>query len=656
MAGIARRTLAILTLLAAVLYLPGSYDGSDEAAPDSSPSPTPTASSTPDETASPSPEPSPTATASPSPTATASPSPAPSPNAEGAQPQESSSELAIHLVANPTEVTIGETVELAAQVQNTSGEGAENVEAAVSFSNELVFVSSSPNGAEVAEGPGGTSVTFDLGSLDASESTTVVVVAEAADATATSMPVESSVSWDDGFSSAQVEITIVDQSMDLGLSSTSPGLLAETGEVVTYRVDVTNKGTGVVRDLAIVDLVPDEIHVLGAGFAPGVDAVQVGSSGGKEDIVWIIGKLAPGAKVELSWTGTVEDSGDLLAENRVRAMVDEVKVATTQDRSYLASGGDTSANSPRFKPMKKRVVTTKRVATSPPRAALPEGALGASGGLLPLTGTDLRLGVAMGTALVLLGALMAWVVPSPRSRRRVGIVCLVVLLAAIGCTSDDDSPPDGPDARVKGKQIQRGETEEEPNDVAAPDQDVPDEDARDGQGRAEAPEPADGDDDQDDDGLDEVTTQPPVAPVPPEPSVEVVRRTRVVVVEANDLPVVSPGSAVGDAMPAGWDDSSGRLSGDLRSASSVTKGVWLKTTLRAQGGGILAEVVLTNVSPDARLSVEGRLGLKIQSSGAEETLRGSKLSQTLNPKGEATARFRFRLPNGSFNATPLFQS
>ncbi|MEA2446968.1 MAG: hypothetical protein QOK47_605, partial [Actinomycetota bacterium] len=98
---------------------------------------------------------------------------------------------------------------------------------------------------------------------------------------------------------------------------------------------VSNTSGEEIHDVVVVDLVPDEVDVVGVPVTDSVDAVQLGVHRGQEDIVWIISSIAAGGEIELSWSGEAVAPGDLEAVNSVSVTGSEVTGSSESDATYL---------------------------------------------------------------------------------------------------------------------------------------------------------------------------------------------------------------------------------------------------------------------------------------------------------------------------------
>ena len=83
----------------------------------------------------------------------------------------------------------------------------------------------------------------------------------------------------------------------------------------------------------------------------------------------------------------------------------------------------------------------------------------------------------------------------------------------------------------------------------------------------------------------------------------------------------------------------------------------MTTTVVPSGTGMRATVTIANVAERTRAELSGRIDLVISAGGgALATLTGETVDVTLNPDGETSASFTFRLPTGSYSAMGVFRS
>jgi uncharacterized repeat protein (TIGR01451 family) len=458
---------------------------------------------------------------------------------------------------------------------------------------------------------------------------------------------------DETSSFEQTEITVTDPEVPLVKISDPQGpTFAQVGEQVRYGLTISNAGDTPATDLAIVYLVPREIHVERAGLPRGVDAVQIGIFKGKEDVVWAIDKLAPGKQVTVDWVGTVARGGNLAARAAARAEADGAVVDRSGSSTYLADELGTGTHNPDFEPIIRRVVTRETVTvTSPSDRAPTDAGVAAGSAELPFTGGTPGRIVMIAIGFVLAGAVLV-VVTSRRLRgRRVIVGCVALLVLATACIGTQETPPD----RVKGETITRNQgggvdgdnrdqapgPEDEGNDglldepALDPDNEGPNADGGPGDTAVDPlPDPDDGS-----------VAAPPAIPIPSTPETRVVRRVRTRTVDDNDLAIESAASITAPAAIVS-------RSGGGRSSARVG-GALLRSDVDVENGRLLATVEVANASSRRRLQVGGDLLFKIDGFG---TLRAGGVDRVLNPNGEINAQFEFQLPSGSFSSQPSFSA
>ena len=689
MARFPRIVLVAAVVLAAALMLPAAYTGSGGETISAPPTPSPSPSSeppTPTPAPSPTPEPQPSPTVAPSPTPAASPSATPKPAPQGGGEAES---IAFALSATPGSIAVGEETTITARVTNPSEEPAEDVDVVVTLPTELAYVSATPSPSSVQERAGRTAVVFRGVDVPANGSLDLVITAEGID-DADAAVVEGSALWQGDEFPATTSVAVELPPSDLSLSTRGPGMLTEVGEQVRYHITIRNDGDEEVEAVSIVNLVPREVHVVAVGVAPGIDGVQVGQAGnGAEDVVWTLDELAVGETVTVSYTGVVEEPGDLKADNETRLLTGPGEVAQSVESTYLAASEGRGASNPRFEPIVEKKVIRKRVTErslirrrSPTQPDIPDSSA------LPYSGVDPWGMAATGALMIALGVLTLRLSSRRREPRRLVATALLVLLVGAACVSNDSEPGDsglqGEGDRVKGRQIVRGDNEDDaaqqepesepdarpdsnqddaPNDQpgnesaaddapADPQADDTD-DTEDTEDTDTTPD-AEGDDgvvEDDDDGAEDTLVLGP-------PITRTERRTRLVTITEDDLPVLSAESVFG-ARPVsfGWDDAAGAVTQPGSSPSlGGQEGVELTVEISPAGRGMRATVILRNLNRRSRLAVAGTLGLTIAGDRSSTTLQGEESEVVLNPGGEATASFSYRLPTGSYTARPFFRA
>jgi uncharacterized repeat protein (TIGR01451 family) len=685
-----RAVAAMVVVLLCLVVLPGAYTASDDktddkAAASAAASPTPSPSSPqPEPTVSPEPtdtpaEPTPTPEVSPSDPASPSTTPSETEPEEPATRERRARALAaalsLSLSAAPEEISVGERTTVTAEVTNTGDEPAPDVHLDVVLPGELLFISATPNEDALQEDPGSTTVGFDFGELAPGESATASVVGEAAGETGEVSQITGTASSEDLVVEDSTSVTVNDAGESaLAVQTGSQGLLTPVGNTIVFSVTVSNTGPQPLEEVVVVDIAPREVDVLPPAKLPkGVDAMQVGSSGELQDIVWIIDKLPTGKTLDLSWQGIVDSAGDLAAVNSVTATADNSDKASAQTKAYLAQPGGASTSNPPVEPKTKRIVTRRQVVVRPPIQERPATAPStpgttASGETLPFTGVDPSAIALVALGLVMTGIALLVIARRGAQARRLTSVLLLALLIGTACVSNDGDPSAAPEIspRVKGRQIERGDLGNGPE----ADQDAQDEDSDGGQDpdgtddRGPADEGDDeGDGDADDtdspdadseelpDDLDEDLAGP-TSPAPPE--VRTVTTVRTVTIGEADLPVVPLTTfSGGDALSFGWNDGSTSITQASSASSAAPNDVArLATSISPSGNGMRVTVTLINPSSSRRLAVEGRLALQV----GGEVLRGPGTDVTLNPNGEVSRSFTFRLPSGNYTARPSFSA
>lgn len=666
----------VIVYVIALLLVPGAYTVSDESSPSAEPSASPSPSPTPTESASPDPTPDPT----PSETPTSEPSPTPQPDGDTEKdepPSESEAvgvqpTLALNLA--PDSVAPGEPTTLSMVVSNPGAVEVEGLDVNVLLPSGLTYQSSNPPADGVEGRPSGTSVTFLSLNVPAAGSISADVVAEPEMNAKKPLTIEASAVWTDGQTSATATLEVETADAALELSSSGGGFLQAVGGQIEYQITVKNVSQNPAQEISLVNLVPGEVHVLSAGIAPGVDAVQVGHHEGKEDVVWVIDKLNPNKSVRVTYTGVVERAGDLEALNRTRTLSSNAARTETQDRTYLADSGGGGSNNTSFDPIREKRVTREKVVERPlirKRVSTDPSAPGSSADL-PFTGIDPWATTAFGMVLLVFGVVLVHVGSGKSDRRRVGGASVILLLVAGACMSNNgDIEPE-----VLGTQITRSPdtpATEAPPTEAPPTEDPgsnpgdgptdpndgtgPTDPGNDGSGGNGSPGAGDGTGSNGSGNGSAGGPDTTVVLVPGDPVTTFERNVDFVTVTAGDLPVHQLGSAQGSNTTFAWDDSASAIT-QAASSNSIVEGVAeLSAQVVPQGRGMRLTVTLTNVAEQTRLGLRGNLAVEISTGGGGgRVLESGAVDLVLNPQGQTTAEFAFRLPSGAYGARALFQS
>lgn len=658
----------VIVYVIALLLLPGAYTVSDETSPSAAPSASPSPSPSPTESASPEPTPAPSPAPSETPTSVPSPTPQPDVDTDKDDPPSETEALvvqpALAVELAPDSVPPGDPTTVSTVVSNPGAVDVEGLDVNVLLPQGLGYESSNPPADSVESRPSGTSVTFLSLDIPAGGSTSVDVVAEPEMNAKKSLTIEASAVWTDGQTTVTATLQVETPDAELELTTSGGGFLQEVGSQIEYEITVKNVGQHPAQAISLVNLVPGEVHVLSAGIAPGVDAVQVGHHKGKEDVVWVISKLNPNKSVRVTYTGVVERPGDLEALNRTRTVSSNAARTESQNRTYLADSGGGGADNPPFDPIREKHVTREKVVERPlvrKRVSTDPSAPGSSE--LPFTGIDPWATTTFGMLLLVLGVVLVHVSSGNSDRRRVGAASVILLLVAGACiTNNADIEPE-----VLGTQITR--SPEVPATDAPPTEAPPTDGsgANPGEGPSDpnnGPGPTDPGNDSSggngspgSDGNGSAAPDTTLVLVPGDPVTTFERKVDFVTVTAGDLPVHQLGSAQGSGTTFSWDDSAGAIT-QATSSNSIVEGVAsLSAQVSPQGDGMQLIVTLTNVAGQTRLGLSGNLAVEIsRGGGGGRVLESGPVDLVLNPQGETTAEFAFRLPTGTYGARALFQA
>ncbi len=578
----------------------------------------------------------------------------------GSQDEAASAEAALlttSVSASPATILVGETSYVVARVTNAGDSTATNLTVDIPIPSQLDIVDAGPEPFESLNG--GDTVRFHLGSLPAGESAEVWLNLEGAHQTTPSgVTVTATATSGELVSSGSAQIVVVGSTGNesLSLTTSSNRLLVQLGELVNYSITVTNVGDTTLHDVVVVDRLPAEIRYHSVAYTPAVDAVQVGESGGEQDIVWVKDSLRPGRSITVTWTGRAASLGDFTAINSVTVKADEVRPVNEERTTYLGTVAVTRTNNPAFDP----IVKARRIERT---ITQPVDGDGAQGSILPITGLDNQAPLVIALLLIAFGGLVLW---SRRwrepSRKWTAITLAVVLAASAACVdSEPDATATKPDVgqsetepkkdkkkeEVRGRRIQKNNRNGNENG-----------NGDEGQTGAQ---PGDGPSGDPVDPSSPPVTPPvvaapaPTTPVPTE-QVTVTRRVLTTIGLAG-LPIDALGARPSDnQLSYTWNEASGRIT---RATSSVafTKGatVELMTELGFGGDQIDVTVVVRNLSRNRRLAISGNLIHDVSGSSGSIASFSAPVDTVLAPGGETSARFTYLLPSGDYDVMARFQ-
>lgn len=606
--------------------------------------------------------------------------PSPSPSGSGAtvspsapasstSPTPQTESLALLVAAEPATVDVGAETLLVAQVTNTGTATLPSTSVSVTLPGELELVSSFPKGTATAAG-----YSIDLGPLDPGASVVAQVTVRGL-APVEDAVVSTSATGGSATAQASTPVSVVEGAggvVALKVHSRTRQVLTQVGSMVHYEVTVANEGRDDLENVLVVDVAPQEVDVVSVDFVDEVEAVQIGESGGRHDIVWNVGSLPAGASVTLPWDGRAVQAGDLRAVNSVRGLVGTTETTRSSSESFLAAEGPRDVDNPPFEPIQERVVTF----VDPPPPSPAARAAGAQPVVLPLTGISISRIVLAGVLLVFGGLLIvAGARLASRASRRAIAAAILAGLVGVACVSgggDDDSlsgaangatprtfgtdDPRDDDTRVKGERIVRGEDEDQADDTSAPS--APASPA------ATAPPTAAPTSSPPPPPAAPTATPPPAVAAPavdpaPAPDPAPIRTVRVVTTELEDLPVATQTSRDGDnTVSFGWDEAAGGITSATSGRRFTGGGASeLLTDLTTDGGALVNRLTLRNTAEATRLRVDGRLVHEVYAgTRLVARLRSAPIDVVLAPGGEVVARFSYLVPTGDYTVLAAFEA
>jgi uncharacterized repeat protein (TIGR01451 family)/LPXTG-motif cell wall-anchored protein len=416
------------------------------------------------------------------------------------------------------------------------------------------------------------------------------------------------------------------------LTTSGDRLVAQVGDSIDYLVVVTNTSDAAISELSVRDLVPPEITVEGVPIIDEVSAVSLGYGPNGEDIVWTIDSLAPGASVELPWTGRAIAAGDFKAANRVQAVVRLRTQTQTIGLTYLGRSEGEVVRDAHHQTIKKQVIRTRAVTKMVPASSAAAEAFAAPG-TLPATGSNPSGLLAIGALMIAAGVILVRV---PRAH----VVAVLALGALVlgACVTDESSPSAAPlhFKRVPiGAEMRAGKVQDRVLGLRFHNPDASD-------GAVTTPE-----------GSTPGTTGAADQLVPIEIPVQVME-----VVDA-PLPLEEVADKAGDnQVTYSWDADSGSIT-EATSTHLIVAGASIEVLLDIvlEDGAIHATARARNVSDDHRVHLTGNLLYDITSDGGPVAQFSSDdIDTVLEPGGEVSADFAHLLPTGTYFATAGFSA
>ncbi len=555
----------------------------------------------------------------------------------------------LSFAASPASIAVGETSALTVTATNPGTNEVSSLEVLVDLPAHLELVSSEP----VAGASDGV-VTLDLGPLAPGASVTgSVIVAGSSVPRGDIDPVRFAVTIDDRVAHHELYVEVASPAGGpIALSQSSP-LLLQVGDTAAFSITVANPTDAALSDVAVVTEIAPEVDVVGVAPIERADAIQLGSSPSREDIVWLFEELAPAEEVVLTWSGRAVAPGDLEASNVVEARVGRQVEAQSAQSTYLGyvKGVRTDAGTPRTKPVVVERVVTKLVPVTTQVAAAPAG-------ILPVTGSSPAVVAGAGLLLVLLGAGALWRSSRSSRRGRLGRSVLVAvalgLLTGTACVSDTDPAPQVQSSPTDADQ---SDQREEPASDDSETDEVPEDEVLglridkprrgDGQDAVDGPEgPAPG-----------TSLEEAPEPTVPEVSFEEVTEVVSVLVPPEELPLETMASAPGEntiSLTLSESDGETVTSGRVITADATEA---LLASFTSSGDVLSSTVSLTNLAEDRRLAVGGYLVLNVTaSSGQSSVLRSERVDAVLEPGGSTSAVLSFSLPPGSYSLQGGFEA
>lgn len=566
------------------------------------------------------------------------PSPTPTSSPKAASDAGATDTVDVSFSASPTSIAVNETSTLEVTLTNRGSTTTGEAEVLVDLPAHLQLVSSEP------QASGSDPLRIVLAGLAPGRSASAGLVVVAVDPDGDHRPVRFAVTIDAETSRHELFVSVDEADPSrLSLAQSSP-LLIQVGDTAPFSATLSNNTEAPMQDVVVVAEIAPELDVAGVTPIKEADAIQLGASQGREDIVWIFDSLAPGQEVKLTWTARAVVPGDLEAGNVVEATLQGEPAASSRQDTYLGYVRGVRTERPAAPaPLVRERLVTKLVPVSAEVAP-------SLGGVLPVTGWSPTLLGIGGALLIALGAISLWVSRGPRSRRLALVLLAAVSLTGAACVSDDPSPGSdvGPGAVTspspEGSDAEDDE-EQEDDEVLGLRIDRSDDDSGTGGPGAGSSQDAES-------SRDAGTFPEAVPQIVYEEVTEVIS----IVVPVSELPVESLGARDGDNdLSFSWAPDSNDLQATSSRTLSRDAREEILVALSSEGGRLLATVMVANLADDRRLRVDGRLALEIVAAdGRTSALTSDPIHVVLEPGASTTADLAFSLPSGSYAAKGAF--
>lgn len=545
-------------------------------------------------------------------------------------------DVRLSVSAAPPRIAPGDTSTIRAVVSVPEGAAVDHAEVLVDLPDHLTFRSASHPVSATRR-----TLRLELGELLPGTQTTVEVVVEGLAHVGATAPVRIAVTADATVVRDEVGIVVSGESENaLALSQSGP-LLVQVGDTGSFSITLRNASERVVEDAIVVAEMAPELDVVGVTPIAEADAIQLGRSRAREDVVWVFETLAPGQEIELTWSAQVVTAGDLEATVAAEASAAQTPKTTSAQTTYLGYvlGVRTSAGDATTTPAVQERVVTKLVPVT-------REVSGAAAAQLPVTGATPADAVLVAVALIALGCAFLLFAGGTAARRASAVAALTVVLTASACVSD---PGAGSNQQAAEPSVTAG-SQDVPHE--GDEEDEKDEEAEDrvlGL-RIERDEPESG------------APSDPVAPTEAaEPQVPVT--TEVVFEEVTTIERVTVAQTPPRALASRVGDNQvsvqvGAGAPTITSSRTISADQLEELLVSARGAGsaLEATVTLRNLA-DHALVVRGVLVLEIASAaGTASELTSDTVDAVIQPGGEISARFSFSLPAGGYGLTGTFRA
>ncbi len=216
-------------------------------------------------------------------------------------------DLALGLTATPGPIIVGDNVTYTLNVTNNGPDTATGVSVNQTLSSSVIFLGSSASQGTVAQN--GSSITFNLGSLQAGSNATLTVTVKTTIAgiiTSTALVGDLETDPDPSNNSASLSTVVNVPTADLALSMSGNPNPVLLGGTLTYTISVTNHGPSAASLVTATNLLPASVSFISANPSQGSVAVN------GANVTWSVGSLGKGSSATVAIATRVSTSPSAL--------------------------------------------------------------------------------------------------------------------------------------------------------------------------------------------------------------------------------------------------------------------------------------------------------------------------------------------------------